>query len=90
MKKETYQRLKELQEGVKAPKLSITKSLGDYLVVRKSYGAINFKSFEDAEKGIDELLQAGWDIRVNVDVSKVKRRKTIKGIMDKIKINYLS
>jgi len=39
---------------------------------------------EDAEKGIDELLKVGWDIRVDVD-GKLVRRKTTKGILSAIK-----
>jgi hypothetical protein len=86
MKIETYQRLKELQESVTKPKVSVSKSIGDYLIVRKCYGAINFKTYEDAEKGIEELLNAGWDIRVGIKGSiKPAQRKTAKGIMDNIK-----
>lgn len=86
MKIETYQRLKELQEIVTKPKVSISKSIGDYLIVRKCYGEINFKSYEDAEKGVEELLNAGWDIRVGIKGSiKIAQRKTAKGIMDNIK-----
>jgi hypothetical protein len=85
MKAETYQRLKDLHKGIIKPKVSISKAIGDFLIVRKSFGNINFKTYEDAEKGINELLKAGWDIRVNIDGGKVARRKTTKGIMDNIK-----
>jgi hypothetical protein len=84
MKLETYQKLRELHKGNLKPKVSVLKTIGDYIVVRKSFGSINFKSMEDAEKGIDELLKVGWDIRVDVD-GKLVRRKTTKGILSAIK-----
>lgn len=86
MKAEVYQRLRELNKGIIKPKLSISKAIGDFLIVRKSFGNINFKSYENAENGIDELLKAGWDIRVNLKGStNTVQRKTTKGIMDNIK-----
>lgn len=74
----------ELHKGILKPMVSVTKAIGDYVIVRNTYGSINFKSIEDAQNGIDELLRSGWDMRVDVN-GKVVRRKTTNGILSAIK-----
>ena len=82
-KLELYQEFVDSTRENRNPKMSLTKTPGGFLIATKGFGAINFKTTEDAENGIGALLNAGWEIKVNVaGGKKPKERKTVKSIMD--------
>lgn len=86
-KMELYQEFVDSTSDNHNPKMSLTKTPGGFLIAQKSFGAINFKTMEDAESGVEALLKAGWPIKVMVKsivkgVSRPKERKTVKSIID--------
>lgn len=83
MNLEMYQALSKATADNRSPKMSLTRTPNNALIARKGYGGINFKTAEDAERGLALLLKAGWVIKVMVDGSaKPQERKTVKSIMD--------
>lgn len=88
MKTIIYKELKESTKNILRPKVSLNKTIDGFLIVGNSFGLINFKTLDDAERGIEKLLNEGWVIKVNVkDKGKpsLEIRKTLKSIMSRIK-----